>query len=62
MPEKGGTPKFHGKVTPGIFELSDDGNTLKVCFGLSEGVRPPGFDSKPQGWSVQIYKRKRGNR
>lgn len=56
-PLKGGTPKFWGKKTPGIFEISGDGSVLRFCAGESEGARPVEFDYRPDGWTVQVYKR-----
>jgi uncharacterized protein (TIGR03067 family) len=37
-----------GRASPGIYELDNDGDTLKICFSeVPEKGRPTAFESKP---------------
>ncbi len=58
IPERGGSPGYAGKVQLGICELSNNGTTLRFCVGTPEGIRPTEYDGTPQGWSVQVYKKR----
>jgi uncharacterized protein (TIGR03067 family) len=60
IPLKGGTARYRGKVTPGIFEMSEDGTTLRFCAaGELEAPRPIDFDPKASGVTVQVYRKLR---
>jgi uncharacterized protein (TIGR03067 family) len=51
---------FQDRTIQGIYELSDDGDTLKLCFTGPDGDRPEKFTTKEgNGRLYVVYKRKK---